>query len=76
MSLFSLLDHTATRFPDHGAVFQSLERVLTWRELKSRALVMGAAIRGRCRPGDRVAIVSENRPEYVELMFAAWAAEA
>jgi len=76
MSLFSLLDHTATRFPDHGAVFHGLERVLTWRELKTRALVMGAAISARCRPGDRVAIVSENRPEYVELMFSAWAAQA
>ncbi len=76
MSLFSLLDHTATRFPDHGAVYQGLERVLTWRELKARALSMGAGIRARCRAGDRVAIVSENCPEYVELMFSAWAAEA
>jgi acyl-CoA synthetase (AMP-forming)/AMP-acid ligase II len=76
MSLFSLLDHTATRFPDHGAVFQGVEQVLSWRELKARALGLGAAIGARCRPGDRVALVSENRPEYVELMFSAWAAGA
>ena len=76
MSLFSLLDHTATRFPDHGAVFRGLEQVLSWRELKARALGLGAGIRTRCRPGDRVALVSENRTEYVELMFSAWAAEA
>lgn len=36
MNLFSLLDQTATRYPEHGAVFHGLEQVLTWRELRSR----------------------------------------
>ncbi|MDO9316259.1 MAG: AMP-binding protein [Burkholderiaceae bacterium] len=76
MNLFSLLDQTATRYPDHGAVFHGLEQVLTWRELRSRALGLAAGIRQRCGVGERIALVSENRPEYVELMFGAWAAEA
>ncbi|MDL2337199.1 MAG: class I adenylate-forming enzyme family protein, partial [Pseudomonadota bacterium] len=75
MNLFSLLDQTATRYPEHGAVFHGLEQVLTWRQLRSRALLLAAGIRERCRAGERVALVSENRIEYVELMFAAWAAE-
>ena len=76
MNLFSLLDQTATRYPEHGAVFHGLEQVLTWRELRSRALSLSAGIRQRCGAGERIALVSENRPEYVELMFGAWAAEA
>lgn len=75
MNLFSLLDQTATRYPDHGAVFNGTEQVLNWHQLRSRALRLAAGFRKRCRAGDRVALVSENRPEYVELMFAAWAAE-
>ncbi|MFM9915815.1 MAG: AMP-binding protein [Rhizobacter sp.] len=76
MNLFSLLDQTATRYPDHGAVFHGLEQVLTWSELRSRALGLSAGIRQRCGAGERVALISENRTQYVELMFAAWAAEA
>jgi len=26
----------------------------------------------KARPGDRIALIMENRPEYVEVMFAAW----
>jgi acyl-CoA synthetase (AMP-forming)/AMP-acid ligase II len=76
MNLFSLLDQTATRYPDHGAVFHGTERVLSWRELRARSLCLAAGIRQRCAAGERIALVSENRPEYVELMFSAWAAEA
>ncbi|HOX68780.1 MAG TPA: AMP-binding protein [Burkholderiaceae bacterium] len=76
MNLFSLLDQTATRYPDLGAVFHGIDQVLTWSELRSRALCLGSGIRKRCGTGERIALVSENRPEYVELMFSAWAAEA
>ena len=76
MNLFSLLDQTALRYPDQGAVYQGVGQRLTWRELRSRALQLAAGIRLRCKAGDRIALVSENRCEYVELLFAAWAAEA
>lgn len=76
MNLFSLLDQTASRYPDHGAVFQGTRQMLTWRELRARALWLAGGIRRRCPAGARVALVSENRCEYIELMFAAWAAEA
>jgi long-chain acyl-CoA synthetase len=74
MNLFSLLDQAALRFPHHGAVFSGERQILTYAELRERALRLAAGLRERHRPGDRIAIVSENRPEYVELMFGAWAA--
>jgi len=74
MNLFSLLDQAAIRFPRHGAVFTGTARVLDYAELRLRALRLAAALRQRHDEGERVAIVSENRPEYVELLFAIWAA--
>lgn len=68
MNLFSLLDQTALRYPDHGAVFRGLEQVHTWRALRARALSLAAGIRQRCTAGDRIALVSENRVEFPELM--------
>ncbi len=76
MNLFSLLDQTALRYPDQGAVFRGLEQVLNWQQLRARALSLAAGIRQRCQAGDRIALVSENRVEFAELLFAAWAAEA
>ena len=75
MSLFSLLDQAATRFPDRGAVFRGTEQVSTWAELRARALGLAGAIRASRGPGTRVAVATENCPEIVELMFGIWAAE-
>jgi len=72
MNLFALLDQTATRLPDRGAVYLGERRVCTWAQLRDRALRLAA---GLGPAGSRIAIASENRPEIVELMFAAWAAE-
>ncbi|HEX2284338.1 MAG TPA: AMP-binding protein [Mycobacterium sp.] len=72
MNLFALLDQTASRFPDRGAVYRGERQLHTWRELRARALRLAATLGP---PGTRIAIASENRPEIVELMFAIWAAE-
>ncbi|MDA4084899.1 AMP-dependent synthetase [Mycolicibacterium hassiacum DSM 44199] len=72
VNLFSLLDQTAARCADRGAVFVGDRQLHTWRELHDRALRLAATFG---EPGSRIAIASENRPEIVELMFAAWAAE-
>ena len=74
MNLFSLLEQSAMRFPRHGAVFTGTEQVLDYAALCARALSLAGALRQRCHDGDRVAIVSENRAEYIELLFATWAA--
>ena len=44
---------------------------MTYDTLRSRALCLAAALRVGHPPGDRIAIASENRTEYVELLFGA-----
>ena len=74
MNLFALLDQTASRLPDHGAIYLGSRQLLTFAELRERALHIASSLRSRCEPGARIAVVSENRPEYVELLFGIWAA--
>jgi fatty-acyl-CoA synthase len=75
VNLFALLDQTAQRFPDRGAVYHGQRRCCTWQELRDRALRLAGSIRRHCPAGARIAVVSENRPEIVELLFGIWAAE-
>ena len=75
LNLFTLLDQAAARFGDRGAVFHGERQICTWSELRERALRLATSIRKSNPAGARIAIASENRPEIVELMFAAWAAE-
>lgn len=74
MNLFAVLDQTANRFPDRGAVYHGQRRVCTWNELRDRALRIAGSLRRQHGAGARVAVATHNRPEVVELMFAAWAA--
>ncbi len=75
VNLFALLEQTAQRFPDRGAVYHGERRCCTWRELRDRALHLAGSLRQHCPAGARIAIISENRPEIVELLFGIWAAE-
>ncbi|MCG5431102.1 long-chain fatty acid--CoA ligase [Mycobacterium sp. MYCO198283] len=74
MNLFALLDQAASRFGDRGAVFSGERQLHTWAQLRDRALRLAGSLQS-LGAGARIAIASENRPEIVELMFAAWAAE-
>ncbi|MGW0162702.1 AMP-binding protein [Mycobacterium sp. NPDC003323] len=74
MNLFSLLEQTAARFGDRGAVYLGTAELHTWAQLRDRALRLAASIRADHDTGARIAIASENRPEIIELMFAVWAA--
>jgi fatty-acyl-CoA synthase len=75
LNMFALLDQAASRFGDRGAVYCGERQLCTWRELRDRALRLATSVRQIAGPGARIAIASENRPEFVELMFAVWAAE-
>jgi acyl-CoA synthetase (AMP-forming)/AMP-acid ligase II len=72
LNLFSLLDQTAARNGDRGAVYHGERQLHTWDELRERVLRLASTFGA---PGTRIAVASENRPEIVELMFAIWAAE-
>ncbi|MBB2773765.1 MULTISPECIES: acyl-CoA synthetase [Mycolicibacterium] len=75
MNLFALLDQTAARHADRGAVYHGERQVHTWSSLRERALRLAGSFTG-FGPGARIAVASENAPEIVELMFGIWAAEA
>jgi fatty-acyl-CoA synthase len=75
VNLFALLEQTAQRFPDRAAVYHGGRCCCTWLELRDRALRLAGSIRQHYPAGARIAIISENRPEIVELLFGIWAAE-
>jgi long-chain acyl-CoA synthetase len=73
MNTALLLDRAATAAPDRTAVFLGTQPLHSYRELRDRAATLAAALPDLgCSVGDRVAIVMDNRPEYLELLFAAW----
>jgi acyl-CoA synthetase (AMP-forming)/AMP-acid ligase II len=74
LNVFSLLDQIAARHPRTGAVFLGDQQIWTFAQLRSRALKISSALRGHFQLGDRIAVMSENRPEYIELFFGIWAA--
>jgi len=74
MTLFALLDQTATRYATRGALYRGSELVMTWADLRERALRLAAALREYGEIGDRVVVASKNDPELIVVMFAAWAA--
>src|SRR3954454_11443462 len=73
------VDHVgrhAYRDPD-GVALRFEGRSITWSELHERVGALAAAFAHRgVRPGDRVAILMTNRPEFVEATLAANAAGA
>ena len=75
MNLFTLLDRTAHQWPDAGAVFLGNAQQQTWAQLRQRALHLGHRLAQLPGPGShRIAVASENCPQYLELMFGTWVA--
>src|SRR3954447_13992804 len=68
MLLSDCVNYTARKQPDVPAlIFQ--DRSYTYEELTGRIRRVANAFRGIAAAGDRVAILSENRPEYVECYY-------
>ncbi|MDH5556714.1 MAG: AMP-binding protein [Alphaproteobacteria bacterium] len=76
MNLALLLDRAGRSFADRPAIALGERIVCDYRSLAGRVAVLAANLRGRLglSPGDRVALVMKNCPDYVELMFACWQA--
>ena len=75
MNLFALLDQTAARHGDRGAVYLGTRQLHTWQSCATARFAWPGPSGGAHPAGTRIAVASENRPELVELMFATWAAE-
>jgi long-chain acyl-CoA synthetase len=70
-TLGDLLDRAATRVPEREAVVDGARR-LTWRELRTEARRLAAALAARhaVEPGDRVALLLMNGLEFCLGVFA------
>lgn len=76
MNIASLLTRAATVRPGHIAVFEGEGRIWSYGQWASHAarLAGGLTERHGLRPGDRVALVMRNCPDYLALFFACWRA--
>lgn len=68
------VERHAHRRPDEPALAEGGRVHATWREFAVRMAGSAAGLRDRhgLSPGDRVAIVMRNRPEYLEALYATW----
>lgn len=76
MNLAEWVHRNAVRIPDQPAVAEGVEVRATWVEFAHTVSRLAGGFHNRLGlvPGDRVAIVMRNRPEYLITIFAAWQA--
>ncbi|MBB3112661.1 long-chain acyl-CoA synthetase [Paenibacillus phyllosphaerae] len=76
IAVHDLLQHSATVFPDHGAL-EFFGKTTTYRELQRAATAMAAALQASgIGKGDRVAVMLPNCPQTVIAYFGALMAGA
>ncbi|MGD9865562.1 MAG: AMP-binding protein [Pseudodonghicola sp.] len=75
MNISELLAQSARTFAGRPAVCLGAETFCTYAGLRDRGAALAAGLRARGVPvGGRVVIYMGNRPEYIEILFAIWAA--
>jgi len=73
MNLLAWLDRAARVSPEAIALWHGTRPWATWRDLARRVATAAGALQARgLRPGDRVAFVMRNEPEYLLGLYAAW----
>jgi long-chain acyl-CoA synthetase len=74
MNLASLLDRAGRNFADRPALALGANIICDYRALAGRVAARASGLRKRLGlvPGDRVALIMKNCPDYAELMFACW----
>ncbi|WP_051300732.1 AMP-binding protein [Actinomadura rifamycini] len=73
MLISDIVEYAARKRPDRLAL-RFEDETLTFAGLRDRVRRAANALRAVAEPGDRVAVLSGNRPEYVELYYAVPAA--
>lgn len=68
----SVWEALADRLPEHDAIIQGRRRVTLGEWESAAARVAGTLSAQGTRPGDKVAMVLYNCPEFLEVMFAAF----
>ncbi len=74
MNIARLLTRSAKTFPDQDAVLLGMRVWCNYRELARRAGALGESLSQRLGllPGDRVALLLHNCPQYLEILYGAW----
>ncbi|OGA42855.1 MAG: AMP-dependent synthetase [Betaproteobacteria bacterium RIFCSPLOWO2_12_FULL_65_110] len=71
-NLARLLVRSARAYPHQPALALGDAVTATYLQLADRVARMAGALGSRLAPGDRVALVMGNCPQYVEVLFACW----
>ncbi len=72
VNVAQLLVRSAHAYPALPALARGGHVVCSYAELAERVSRLAASLALRLSPGDRVALVMQNCPQYVELLFACW----
>lgn len=74
MNIAIWVERNGRRIPDLVALAHGDVPHADWRTFASRSAGLAGGLRNQLglRPGDRVAIVMGNRPDYLEALFAIW----
>lgn len=74
MNIAQLLVRSALVFPHQPAVLLGNHLVSDYRRLARHAGALGSALQSHLglQPGDRVALLLRNCPQYLEIIFGAW----
>ena len=73
MNIAALLAKTARTLPERPAVSFGAEVTASYGDLHARAGAIAGALRTHgLGPGERVAVVMANRPDYLEALFGIW----
>jgi acyl-CoA synthetase (AMP-forming)/AMP-acid ligase II len=68
MPVADILRYNALTWPDRVALVAG-DRRITFSELEQAVWRLAGAMSGLCGPGDRVGILAQNVPEYVEALY-------
>jgi long-chain acyl-CoA synthetase len=74
MNISNLLTQSGMTFSNEPAVSFGSKNILNYKQLSQLSAIIAGnlLIKYQLSAGDRVAIVSENCPQYIELFFAIW----
>jgi long-chain acyl-CoA synthetase len=74
MNIAALFRRSGRAHGERPALARGGEVLSTHRQLVARGAAAAGQLRGRLglAPGDRVALIQTNRPDYVELLLAGW----
>lgn len=74
MNLATLLDRAGRADTDHPALIHGARVTATYGALMQQAATLAGGLRTRLglAPGERVAVIMKNVPDYVTVLFGAW----